>query len=235
VNWLQRRLDPEVRRDQWVASQLEALAPGKILDAGAGSQRYRRHCGHLQYFAQDLGEHSRDAKDSFAASGQDAIYGAGQGYAYGPLDYKGDIWDIPAPPASFDYLLCTEVFEHIPYPIETVREFARLLKPGGLLLLTLPAASLRHFDPYYFYSGFSDRWVERILPQEGFDVELCEPQGDYYSWLAVELARLCQRHKAWSPLLLPAFLFAYAKGRRPTPASRSTQCQGYHVRARRRA
>jgi len=68
----------------------------------------------------------------------------------------------------FDAILCTEVFEHIPFPIETTKEFARLLKPGGKLILTAPANCLRHMDPYFFYSGFSDRFFEKILGDAGF-------------------------------------------------------------------
>lgn len=56
---------------------------------------------------------------------------AGIGYNYGLLDYVGDIWDINEVDDSFDAILCKEVFEHIPYPNETLKEFARLLKSGG--------------------------------------------------------------------------------------------------------
>ena len=40
----------------------------------------------------------------------------------------GDIWDIKEKNNVFDAILCTEVFEHIPYPNETIKEFSRLLK-----------------------------------------------------------------------------------------------------------
>ena len=55
---------------------------------------------------------------------------SGLDYVYGLLDYVGDIWNIDAPDGEFDCILCTEVFEHIPYPIETLNEFSRLLKNG---------------------------------------------------------------------------------------------------------
>jgi SAM-dependent methyltransferase len=76
-------------------------------------------------------------------------------------------------------ILCTEVFEHIPYPIETLKEFSRLLKKDGKLLLTAPSNCLRHMDPYFFYSGFSDRWYEKFLNDNGFELESIEAVGDY--------------------------------------------------------
>jgi len=52
-------------------------------------------------------------------------------YQYGKLDYVGDIWNIDVADNTFDAVLCTEVFEHIPYPNDTVAELSRLIKPGG--------------------------------------------------------------------------------------------------------
>jgi 2-polyprenyl-3-methyl-5-hydroxy-6-metoxy-1,4-benzoquinol methylase len=153
-------------------------------------------------------------------------------YRYGQLDYVGDIWQIAEAEATFDAILCTEVLEHIPYPIETLREFARLLKPGGRLILTAPSNSLRHMDPYFFYTGFSDRFFERMLKESGFAVRTLAPVGDYYRWLAVEMARTATSHSLLSKLMLaPAFLYYYLK--RPTEASVNTMCMGYHIVAER--
>ena len=41
-------------RDAWVCAQLKAIPAGwRLLDAGAGEQRYRKHCAHLTYVSQD--------------------------------------------------------------------------------------------------------------------------------------------------------------------------------------
>ncbi len=45
---------------------------------------------------------------------------------------------LPFPDASFDYIVCIEGLEHIENPHQAVREFARLLRPGGRVLLTTP-------------------------------------------------------------------------------------------------
>ena len=129
-------------------------------------------------------------------------------YNYGELDYKGDIWNINEVDNYFDNIICTEVFEHIPYPIETVKEFSRLLKPGGKLILTAPSNCLRHMDPYFFYTGFSDNWFDKILKEYDFKLKKIEIVGDYYSWMKVEIYRTMSNHSLLSKILLfPTFLF----------------------------
>ncbi len=39
---------------------------------------------------------------------------------------------------KFDYLVCTEVLEHTLNPFDAVNEIYRILKPGGLLFLSVP-------------------------------------------------------------------------------------------------
>lgn len=115
-------------------------------------------------------------------------------YSYGKLDYVGDIWQIEESAEAFDTILCTEVLEHIPYPVETIKEFRRLLKPHGILILTAPSNCLRHMDPYFYYSGFSDRWFKKILPENNFEIQKLEAIGDYYRWLMVEMFRTAKTH-----------------------------------------
>jgi hypothetical protein len=87
-------------------------------------------------------------------------------------------------------------------------------------------------DPYFFYTGFSDRFFERMLKESGFAVRTLAPVGDYYRWLAVEMARTATSHSLLSKLMLaPAFLYYYLK--RPTEASVNTMCMGYHIVAER--
>jgi 2-polyprenyl-3-methyl-5-hydroxy-6-metoxy-1,4-benzoquinol methylase len=58
-------------------------------------------------------------------------------------------------------MLCTEVFEHIPLPSETIRKFSHLLKNNGKLIITAPSDCMIDMDPYFFYSGFLDRYYEK--------------------------------------------------------------------------
>jgi 2-polyprenyl-3-methyl-5-hydroxy-6-metoxy-1,4-benzoquinol methylase len=49
-----------------------------------------------------------------------------------------DICDSAAPPHSFDLILCTEVIEHIRDSASALAGMRRLLKPGGVLVLSTP-------------------------------------------------------------------------------------------------
>lgn len=228
---LKDRLNNANERDSFVKNELSKIESGSlILDAGCGSQRYRPSCAHLQYRGQDFGGYTNDDKKIIGR--QDA--GGDGGYSYGKLDYVGNIWDIKENDSTFDAILCTEVIEHIPFPNETISEFARLLKPGGTLILTAPSNCLRHMDPFFFYTGFSDRWFEKVLSDNNMEITTCRTIGDYYSWMAIELARTAANHSILSKIaLLPAFLYFMCK--KKTDTSVNTLCIGYHVVAKKKS
>jgi len=46
--------------------------------------------------------------------------------------------ELPFSDRSFDYITCLEGLEHIENPQQAMREFARLLKPGGHLIVSVP-------------------------------------------------------------------------------------------------
>lgn len=62
------------------------------------------------------------------------------------------ITEIALKPASMNTILCSEVLEHIPEDQKAIQEMARILKPGGSLILTVP------IHPRYF--AFDDRFVQ---------------------------------------------------------------------------
>lgn len=213
--------DNQKARDEFVSNALKGIPPGKVLlDAGCGSQRYREYCNHLVYKAQDFGQFKTDHTPS--------LTGFKERYQYGKIDYIGNIWDIQENNSIFDVILCTEVFEHIAYPIETIREFSRLLKPGGKLILTAPSNCLRHMDPYYFYTGFSNRWYEEILVKNGFKIDEIHLNGDYYSWMRAEMGRTIKNADILTAIILfPSFVYFSLKN--ITPESKATLCEGYHI------
>ena len=106
------------------------------------------------------------------------------------LDIISDITKIPEPDASFDVILCTEVFEHLPDPISAIKEFSRLLKRGGKLIVTAPFCSLTHFAPYHFYTGFNRYFYEKHLPDNNFDLISIEHNGNYFEYMGQEIRRI---------------------------------------------
>lgn len=173
--------DNKLKRNEWVLKNISNISDGKILlDAGCGTQLYKPYCKHLIYKTQDFGEYDGEGNGVGMQSAN---------WDYGHLDYISDVWNIPEKDNTFDVILCTEVLEHIPYPIETIKEFSRLLKPGGVLLLTAPFSSLPHMTPYYFYSGFSKYFYEEILSKYGIEIERIDHNGNSFEYVAQELLR----------------------------------------------
>jgi ubiquinone/menaquinone biosynthesis C-methylase UbiE len=171
----------EVERRKWVEKQLNFISAGKkILDAGCGTQQYKTYCKHLKYHAQDFAKY--DGK------------GDGQGlqknnWKYGELNYIGDIWKIDEKDNFFDVILCTEVIEHILYPNETIKEFSRLLKPNGTLILTAPVCSIPHFSPYYYYNGFSEYYYKEMARLNSFEIVSIKSNGDAFEYIGGEIFR----------------------------------------------
>jgi len=172
----------EANRIEWIRKELEKIPKGsRILDAGAGEQQFNKFCSHLEYIAQDFGKYD--------GSGDSRGLQMGTWNQTG-LDIVSNIVNIPEPDGSFDAILCTEVFEHLPEPIEAIEEFSRLLKHSGILILTAPFCSLTHFSPYHFYTGFNRYFFEAHLTNFEFDILKIEKNGNYFEYLAQELRRI---------------------------------------------
>jgi len=169
-------------RDTWVRAKLAALPKGlKLLDAGAGEQRYKKECAHLEYVSQDFCQYEGVGNELGLQTGS---------WDVSKIDIVCDITQIPLESGSFDCVLCTEVFEHVPDPVSALKELCRLVKKGGCIILTAPITSLTHFAPYHFATGFNRYWYEVHLPSFGFTIEEISQNGGYYDFLAQELRRL---------------------------------------------
>jgi ubiquinone/menaquinone biosynthesis C-methylase UbiE len=225
-------LENEAQREAWVARELQRLAQGgRILDAGAGTQRYRKFCAHLEYVSQDF-------------CGYDGV-GDRRGLHPGSHETAGtdivsDICAMPVPDGSFDHVLCTEVLEHVPDPVGALREMSRVLKPDGVLLVTVPFASLTHMAPYYFQSGFSRYFFEHWLPRLGLAIEEIDLNGDWATWMAQETRRLpdlqakTSGHRGVSLVRRVALrvVLGWLGELKKAPKLEELLCFGRHVRAR---
>lgn len=187
-------------RDQWVAEQARKIGAGtRVLDAGAGSAPYRELFTHCTYETQDFAQLQNDQ----------LRYGR-----YARIDHVCDLTQIPVPEASFDAVLCTEVLEHHPEPIAVVHELARVLKPGGVLLLTAPLGSGIHQEPFHYYGGYTPFWYQHFLPAAGFEQIVIEANAGtlrHFGQEAVRFVRMTMpgrlrmgliRDLAWAPFWL---------------------------------
>lgn len=186
-------------REYWVASKLsEIKKDSAVLDAGAGECYYEKYCKHLKYTSQDFGKYDGKGDEKGIQTGtRDSS----------KIDIVSDITEIPVKAESFDAILCVEVFEHIPRPLDALSELSRVMKKGGVLILTAPFSSLTHYSPYYFYSGFAKNFYKDNLPRHGFEIREIYSYGNYFDGLSLELARtplvIFRENKL---LFLPIFL-----------------------------
>ena len=59
------------------------------------------------------------------------------------VTHKVDITRVPLPDGSYDVVIANHVLEHIPDDRQAMRELFRLLKPGGIALLSVPINATR--------------------------------------------------------------------------------------------
>ena len=164
-------------RDRWVREKAAQIPPGaRVLDVGAGTCPYHALFAHCDYRTHDFKKY-------------DGVK-LGNTTAYGKIDYVSEITCIPVPDASFDIVLCTEVLEHVPNPIEALREMTRLLRPGGQLLITAPLGSGLHQLPFHFYGGYTPAWYRHFGKEFGLDIVEITPNGGFFRLLAQECARV---------------------------------------------
>lgn len=223
--------ESSTNRINWLKKQLSSLPVGaRILDAGAGELKFAPFCGHLDYVSQDFGQYDGKGDTGALQTGE---------WNNDLLDIVSDITDIPVDDASFDVILCTEVFEHIPDAVAALAEFNRILKPGGTLILTAPFASLTHFAPYHF-CGYNKYWYEHHLSKLNFDIQILEPNGSWFQFVAQELRRsrfmgrkysssfwgLLTRLSVIPIIILLSIQSKYDRG------SNEAMCYNYIVRAR---
>lgn len=218
-------------REEWLETTLKKIPAGsRILDAGAGEQKYKRFCQNLKYVAQDFALYDGKGDGKGIQKGR---------WEQSKLDIVSDICTIPEQDSSFDAIMCVEVFEHIRDPSLAIREFARLLKPSGYLIMTAPFCSLTHFAPYHFFTGFSRYFYESHLPQFGFRILDLQENGTFFEYLAQEIRRIfsvairyCNdRPRKYELLAMKVVFKMLQRFTDNDTGSKELLCFGYHVLA----
>ena len=76
---------------------------------------------------------------------------------------------IPIPDSSFDTIICSDVLEHLHSPSKTLLEIARLLRPGGRLLLNVPFIYCLHEEPHDYFR-YTKHGIQNLCNAAGLNV-----------------------------------------------------------------
>ena len=151
-NWLGVFVNPFYIARAGLRDAMMELAPGlsgNLLDVGCGSKPYRSLFTVDTYIGLDI-----DNKISRQRGAADQFY---DGNAF---PFFND---------SFDSVLCNQVLEHVFNPDDFLGEIARVIKPGGKLLLTVPFVWDEHEQPYD-YARYSSFGLHALLEKQGFQL-----------------------------------------------------------------
>jgi SAM-dependent methyltransferase len=134
-------------------------AGSRILDAGCG--RYMTFCKELSASAVAYGadlEPTLDTDNSRA-----------------PFGVRADVGHLPYASESFDMVISRSVVEHLADPPAVFREFTRVLRPGGSVVLITP----NKYDYVSLIAAATPCWVHKTLVSRIFLV----PEDDVFPTL----------------------------------------------------
>lgn len=140
------------RRALWRAMERSAeMARGRLLDVGCGTRPYRSLFTAIhEYIGLEL-----DTPENRESKQADLYY---------------DGCTFPMGDASVDTVLCNQVLEHVFNPEPFLAEMFRVLRPNGVVILTVPFLWPEHEQPYdclrYTSFGLKDR-----MEKAGFEIE----------------------------------------------------------------
>ena len=135
-----RKNDAITRRDRFITGRLSGLgADSLVVNVGCGVVRRFEPTCRARYMATDL-------------------------RALPNVDFASDATSIPLADHCVDTVIALELLEHVTEPAAVLRELARVLKPGGTVIVSVPSAVPRHDDHDYW------RFTAEGLAQLGSEV-----------------------------------------------------------------
>jgi SAM-dependent methyltransferase len=136
------------------------LRPGwRLLDAGCG--RYLRFCREFAAVADVVGI---DLESTFDTDNR-----------VPPFAIRGDVGALPFPSECFDMVISRSVVEHLADPPQVFREFYRVLRPGGRVVIITP----NKYDYVSLIAAVTPYRLHRFLVSRIFRV----PEDDVFPTL----------------------------------------------------
>ena len=163
-----------VSLQQELAGYLPRLE-GLVLNAGAGRRLLSLPSGRLLSFDYDLGAN---------------------------VDFLADCHCVPLKDGCVDAVLSVAVLEHVRRPWVVVKEFFRVLRPGGRLFICVPFLQPEHAAPADYYR-FTRYGAVEVVESAGFmvqNVSILPRNERIIAWIMLERAK---RSRLLRRLLMP--------------------------------
>lgn len=142
-----------------------------------GIKKYSAELGGL---LMDFGSGSKPYKSLFSAEKYIGVDYSSEGHPHDDeaIDVFYDGKTIPFPDNYFDSVFSSEVFEHVFNLEAIIPEIARVMKPGGKILITCPFVWNEHEVPvdYARYTQFA---LKHLLEKNGFNLTVVDKSGNF--------------------------------------------------------
>lgn len=164
---------------------IEEYAFGKVIDLGCGRMALQPvvHSLDLEYDGLDLNPSS------------------------GEVTFEADIQEMSViPDASYDTALCLQVLEHLPDPQKATHEIFRILRTGGIAIITVPHLSRIHDEPNDF-QRFTEYGIRVLMEDAGFQMEEIRIRAGLFSFLGHQISSVINP-LVWNVPLLRELVFA---------------------------
>lgn len=157
---------PALERWYYRAFRALPLAPGaRVLDVGCGGGRYLAHLRSLGF--------------SVEGTELDAELAGQLRRAHGLVVHSGELTELALEPGAYDAVTLWWVLEHTHDPVGTLRAAARVLRPGGLVVVSVQnfeslgrllfGRYWHHLDLPGHLQHFAPRTLARALRESGFE------------------------------------------------------------------
>jgi SAM-dependent methyltransferase len=141
---------------------------GKLIDLGCGDMPFR----DLIKKKVDI----YDSLDNFPSSPD--------------VTYQSDIQNMSViKDETYDCAICLEVLEHIPDVNRALSEINRIIKRGGIIIISVPHLSRLHDQPNDYYR-FTKYGIEHLLRANGFEVIELHHKGGIFTFLGHQISTL---------------------------------------------
>jgi SAM-dependent methyltransferase len=148
-------------------NSIELFSPyltGRLMDFGCGSKPYQSILQVEEYIGVDF-------------------HNEGHPHDNEQIDVFYDGKKLPFENCYFDSVLCSEVVEHVFNLDEVLTEINRVMKKGGLILITCPFSWNEHEVPHD-YARYTFYALNDILNKNGFEVVQFRKSGDFMTTIS---------------------------------------------------